>query len=262
MDWHIGTIGYSYRDWRGAFYPANIPVRSYLNYYSRVFNSVELDTTFYGIPRLSVIHQWSAAVPEGFYFCLKTPKAITHELGLLDAGSLMEEFINTVRELGNSLGVILIQLPPSFTFERIEVLANFLSGLTRDVRYAVELRSKTWYEQEALTAALLTENNICWTAIDMPGIPSKIIPTCRFLYIRWIGQHGAYHPHSHERILRTAEQEEWLAQIVSVQNEVDQLFGFFNNDYCGFAAGTARRFKSLAGLPDDVDNTEAQMRLF
>ncbi len=76
MDWYIGTIGYSYRDWRTAFYPADLPDRNYLAYYSRVFNTVEVDTTFYGIPRIKTLQSWAANVPPEFRFCLKTPRII------------------------------------------------------------------------------------------------------------------------------------------------------------------------------------------
>ena len=104
-------MGFGYKDWSGVFYPADMSARNYLAYYSRIFNAVEIDSTFYGIPRVETIRRWVAVTPASFQFCLKTPNAITHDLKLVGASGLMSQFVETVRFLDEKLGVILIQFP-------------------------------------------------------------------------------------------------------------------------------------------------------
>src|SRR5512145_2142009 len=103
-DWLLGTMGFGYKDWQGVFYPAGVGTRDYLGFYSRIFNAVEMDTTFYGIPRLSTVEGWGASTPEGFTICAKTPRLITHELELVGASGYMKEFTDTMRSLGDKLG--------------------------------------------------------------------------------------------------------------------------------------------------------------
>ncbi len=115
VEWFLGTMGFGYDDWRGVFYPPGTTSRDYLTHYSRIFNSVEMDTTFYGVPRSAVVTQWAASTPDNFKFCAKLPRTITHEMGLIGTRGLVDEFIDAMRLLGDKLGVILIQFPPSFT---------------------------------------------------------------------------------------------------------------------------------------------------
>jgi uncharacterized protein YecE (DUF72 family) len=136
--WRIGTIGFSYKDWVGAFYPAGTTQREYLPYYSKVFNSVELDTTFHAIPRITMVQSWFAATPTEFKFSLKTPRTITHELGLKGAQGLMLEFLDALHPLQGKIGPILIQLPPNYTQDNYSVLNEFLESLPRNHRYAIE----------------------------------------------------------------------------------------------------------------------------
>ena len=262
MDWYIGTIGYSYRDWRTAFYPADLPDRNYLAYYSRVFNTVEVDTTFYGIPRIKTLQSWAANVPPEFRFCLKTPRIITHDMKLTNANALMAEFVEVVRNLGENLGVILIQLPPSYHIDQKVNLDGFLSSLPPGVNYAIELRSPGWYHDVDQTAKFLHNHGVCWVGIDFPGIPTSIVSTAEFLYIRWIGKHGAYHPHTFEREQREDELQNWLARLVEFTQRKQAIYGFFNNDYCGYAAGTAIRFYQMLGQPGKTIDPDRQMRLF
>jgi uncharacterized protein YecE (DUF72 family) len=258
--WFLGTIGYSYKDWVGGFYPPGTSQREYLSYYSKVFNSVEVDTTFHSIPRVEAVQTWYDAAPPDFIFSLKTPHEITHELGLKGAQGLMSEFIDTLYPLKEKTGPILIQLPPSFTQENFQTLSEFLETLPSTQRYAVEFRHSSWYNDR--TTQLLSQHKVGWVAIDFPRIPKKIIPTTDFLYIRWIGINNHYHYHSYERVDRSIELTQWLHNLHEYENEVSTIYGFFNNDYAGFAAGTCKRFMLLAGLRDEDQNTPFQERLF
>ena len=128
INWNIGTMGFGYQDWSGVFYPAEMTSRNYLSYYSRIFNAVEIDSTFYGIPKLESVRRWAAVTPSKFQFCLKTPNAITHDLKLVGASGLMSQFLDAARLLEQKLGVILIQFPPSFGADQMGVLEEFLVG--------------------------------------------------------------------------------------------------------------------------------------
>jgi uncharacterized protein YecE (DUF72 family) len=117
--WYLGTIGYSYKDWLGSFYPSGTSQRAYLPYYCKVFNCVELDTTFHSIPRQTTATSWFNSTPSDFRFCFKTPRLITHDLQLIGAQAAMDEFLYSIQFLQEKLGPILIQLPPKFGQENI-----------------------------------------------------------------------------------------------------------------------------------------------
>lgn len=262
-EWYPGTIGFGYRDWQDIVYPTGCLARDYLAYYSRIFNAVEMDTTFYGIPRRSTVERWAASVPQGFKFCAKTPRKITHELGLIGAASLMKEFCDSLRPLEDKLGAILIQLPPSFDASHRNDLARFLEelpGTASGTLVAVEFRHRSWYLAEI--AGLLRSHGICWAATEFPRLPRQINLTADFLYVRWIGQHGSYDRHTHERVDKTSELTWWWEQLHALEERVPTVYGFFNNDYAGFAAGTCNKFKRIAGLPVVSFPAPEQGRLF
>lgn len=258
--WYLGTIGFSYKDWVGPFYPAGTPQRGYLAYYCKAFNTVEVDTTFYSIPKPKIVQSWYKTSPANFQFCVKTPRRITHELGLRNAQELMVEFIDSLHDLGNKLGPILIQLPPRYSQENYSILSEFIESLPRIHRYAIEFRHVSWYNEK--TAHLLSQNQVCWVSSEFPGLPRDIVPTTSYLYIRWIGINNTYHHHSHERVEKTSELHWWLKQILPCFAQIPVVYGFFNNDYAGFAAGTCYRFKQIAGLGIEDDSLLYQGRLF
>ncbi len=259
---YIGTMGFSYKDWNGVFYPAGMDSVDYLAYYSRIFNSVEIDSTFYGTPRKTTVQHWAAATPTGFKFSLKAPRAITHDLALVGAWGLMAEFLDAARLFGDRLGVILLQFPPSFKVSVMQTLARFLALLPKDLRFAVEVRDHSWHTAEMEFETLLKENSVAWAATQFPYLPEKLHPTADFLYIRWIGRHGSFHQHASERIERTPDLQRWWAQIQANSDAVRDIFGYFNNDYAGFAAGTALKCKALLGQPVDIPRPPRQDVLF
>lgn len=258
-------MGFSYADWSGVFYPADLPPHKRLAYYSRVFNAVEIDSTFYGVPRLESVRRWSASTPPDFRFCLKVPRQFTHEAGLVGVQGDLLKFIDIAQSLDEKLGALLFQFPPSFGPDRLPALLTCLAGLPRGPRYAVEIRHQSWYTAgdepgeiaagEPSLARALKSLGVCWAATEYPNLPRRITRTSDFLYLRWIGQHGAFQRHHVERIDRSAQLRQWQQVLqselsaLSDHQRADAVFGFFNNDYAGFAAGTANRFKELAGLP-------------
>jgi uncharacterized protein YecE (DUF72 family) len=248
--WHLGTMGFAYEAWRGVFYRDSANPRQYLAHYSQIFNAVELDSTFYGAPRGTTLRQWAAQTPPGFRFCPKTPRDITHERNLdlaQGAGEAMAAFLDVLRVLGDRLGPVLIQLPPSFGPAQRPELEAFLASLPRDLRYAVELRQRGWYVPE--TAALLAEQGVAWVTLDYIDLPRQIDLTADFLYIRWIGQHGRWAQRGREEIDVTPRLAWWWEQLQPALAQVDTVYGFFNDDYAGYAPATGNRFKAIAGLP-------------
>ncbi len=153
--WYLGTMGFSYKDWRGPFYPPELVQTRYLVHYSRFFNAVEIDSTFYGAPRPETIIRWKTITPDHFRFCLKTPREVTHELQLIGAraADTMFTFLERASLLEDKLGVILLQFSPRYTAAGIETLASFLKQLPANFRYAVEFRHISWHNP-ATTAVL------------------------------------------------------------------------------------------------------------
>ena len=244
--WHLGTMGFGYKQWLGPFYPAGMASKNFLAYYSTLFDAVEIDSTFYGAPRPELVQRWHYATPENFTFCLKTPKAITHEARLTDGIEAMQEFVKTAVLLQNKLGCILIQFGPTFTYAQADALGQFLSHLPQTARFAVEFRHDSWVRPEVVD--LLRPYNICLVAADYIYMPKTITPTADFLYLRFIGPHGQFKTKDKEMLDKTADLQAWQQKLEPLLPQFKHVFGFFNNDYSGNSPTTCNRFKKIVGL--------------
>lgn len=260
VDWFLGTIGFTYPEWRGSFYPSGLPSNQSLNYYSRVFNAVEINTTFYGAQPPEQLQRWSAMTPDDFRFCLKAPKRVTHELRLKNAGAEMRAFVTASLHLGDKFGAVLLQLPPSYTSDEKAGLEAFLRELPEGPCYTVEFRHASWYTDE--TGDLLRRFGVGWAATDYEELPVEITPTASFLYVRWIGRHNILPHPGHEVVDRTERLQAWVERIRSYTEDVQTVFGFFDNDYAGHAPASCNRLKTLLGLPVTPSAGEEQGRLF
>lgn len=260
VEWFLGTIGFTYPEWKGSFYPVGLPAGQTLNFYSRVFKAVEINTTFYGSQSPAQIARWAAATPDDFRFCLKAPRKITHELRLQNAESEMRAFLDSLSGLGDKLGAVLIQLPPSMKVSEIRVLETFLAVLPKGPRYAIEFRHASWYT--SIVDDLLRQHGMGWAATDYEDLPVEIHPTSDFLYLRWIGMHNVIPHPGYEVIDRASRLQDWLERINSNISGVKSIFGFFDNDYAGHSPLTCKRFKALAGLDLPPSSLAEQGRLF
>ncbi len=259
--WHIGTMGFSYKPWFGPFYPAGMPNKNLLAHYSTIFDTVEIDSTFYGTPRPDTLVRWYQTTPDSFTFCLKTPKAITHETDKLVEGiDDMLAFVETAVLLKEKLGCILLQFSPAFAFQQAEALNQLLSQLPSAVRFAVEFRNDSWAVGE--TAELLQRYNICWAAADYIYMPKTIIRTADFLYLRFLGRHGQYKTKDKEMVDKTDELQKWYEKIQPHFPQVNTIFSFFNDDYAGFSPASANRFKRVVGMDAEDIQPPQQPRLF
>lgn len=246
-DFFIGTMGFSYKDWVPTFYPQGLTAGDFLGFYSGIFNAVEIDSSFYGIPPVRNIERWAAVTPDYFQICVKTPRAITHEAGLIRVEAEMTTFLNVVRLLEDKLGAILIQFPPSFRVDQQEVLDAFLGTLPADMRFAVEFRNRSWYTPE--TAALLSKYRVCWAATEFERLPKNVENTTDFQYIRLIGYHRRFSHHDHEQIEVGQNLKWWAERVSEFPDTVETVYVFVNNDYSGHAPATVRRFMNMIGLP-------------
>jgi uncharacterized protein YecE (DUF72 family) len=243
-------MGFSYSDWAGGvFYPPGMKAGDYLAWYARQFDTVELDTTFHATPPVDRVRRWADVTPEGFRFCVKTPKDVTHEGALGRRVGPMQGFLDVMRAFGPKLAVVLIQLPPSCGIDQFEELERLLKGLPRDVRFAVEFRNSSWGQQRTLD--LLREHGVALVVAEYTTRPSRIHVTGDFLYVRWIGEHERFEELNREQLDMMASLEWWKGEIerVTASGRVKDVFGFFNNDYSGYAIATSRRFMRMLGLP-------------
>jgi uncharacterized protein YecE (DUF72 family) len=148
MGLYVGTSGYSYKPWKGSFYPRGLPDRGMLRYYGERFPTVEINSSFYGMPRASVLEGWAGEAPSGFQFALKAPRTITHERKLGDAGDLTAQLVEVAGALTEGRrGPLLFQLPPTLKKDAAR-LGTFLAVLPRGVRAAFEFRHPSWLDDE------------------------------------------------------------------------------------------------------------------
>ncbi|HKS95315.1 MAG TPA: DUF72 domain-containing protein [Terriglobia bacterium] len=180
---YAGTSGFAYPSWKPRFYPGDLPAKRFLEYYSRRLNSVEINYTFRRLAATTTLENWIKATEPGFVFVTKAHQRITHMLRLKDAREFTEVFLRSIDPLRATrrLGPILFQLPPYFRCEPA-LLADFLSSLPRDLRYAFEFRHTSWLVDEVYN--LLKQHNValCWAESEKLEIPE--VATADFVYFR------------------------------------------------------------------------------
>ena len=176
-----GTSGYSFKEWKGVFYPADLPDREMLAYYSSHLPSVEINYTFRHLPSAKTLAAWDAATPREFVFVLKASQRITHIKRLKDAADAATHFMTTATRLGPKLGPVLFQLPPYFRKDA-ERLERFLGILPAEHRYAFEFRHPTWFDDEILDMLREREVSLCINETD-DSAPALAI-TAPYVYVR------------------------------------------------------------------------------
>ena len=241
---YLGTSGWSYADWEGSLYPEALPSASRLAEYVKHFATVEIDSTFYGTPRRSTVQNWREVSPDGFLFAAKFPKQITHDRNLVGAEAEAESFLNTMGELGDRLGPLLLQLPPSFDVEGMGVLEDFLKRLPEGFRYAVEVRHRSWLGSDL--PEMLRERGAALALIDYPRMPRMQEATADFSYIRWLGDRREF-PEGHTHLEKNRDDDlSWWSDLVDRFLEEDRtVFAYANNHYQNHSPSTLERFLEL-----------------
>lgn len=260
----VGTMGWSYEDWVGAFYPEGTESRDWLGLYAQTFDSVEIDSTFYGTPRDSTIKNWVRATPEGFVFCSKVPKLITHDQGLRDVLEPLSAFVSAMAAMGEKRGPMLFQMPPSFTYDDLPALESLLPSLRDiadpDARFAIEFRHSSLLATDVF--ALLKAHNVALAATDYPGMPRRFVPTADLAYIRLIGRHGAFQSHRAVVEDKSGTVQRWASAVARHQSRFRAAWILCNNDYEGFAPATCWNVQDALGLPSRRPSAEMQGKLF
>ena len=231
MDLWAGTSGFGYREWIGTFYPPRTAASAMLGFYAGRLPAVEIDNTFYRLPRTSVLEGWANQVPEDFRFAIKASRRITHMKRLRAAEDETAYLLQTVGALGQNLGPVLFQLPSNFPKDR-DRLEAFLDLLRGETRVAFEFRHPSWFDQDILE--LLRRRGVALCVVDSEdGPPAPLLSTAPFGYVRL--RRPEYGP---------AELESWFGRISS--QGWSQAYIFFKHEDGGVGPEYAARFLALA----------------
>jgi uncharacterized protein YecE (DUF72 family) len=177
-----GTSGYAFKEWKGSFYPDAVKDDGMLGYYSSRFPTVEINNTFYRLPKESVLLEWAAQVPEEFTFAVKASQRITHHARLKEeSADLVDYMLKTVGTLGTRLGPILFQLPPNLKKD-LNRLRGFLGLLPADRRYAFEFRHESWFDEDVFSA--LRDRDIAMCVAEQSDFKCPVVCTASWGYLR------------------------------------------------------------------------------
>jgi uncharacterized protein YecE (DUF72 family) len=239
---HVGCSGWSYAHWRnGVFYPARLPAREWLPYYARHFDTVEVNATFYRLPKVSTAAGWVERTPPGFVLAVKASRYVTHVKRLNGLGESVDILLDRIRPLVDSpkLGPILWQLPPDFTRDD-DRLARALDELPLALRHAFEFRHESWFVED--TYRLLRQHGVALVVADRAGAPGlrQEELTADFAYVRLhAGPHGGNYSH--------AELGAWKRRVEGYARSAE-VFVYFNNDWHGYAVENAFYLQGTLGL--------------
>ena len=263
----VGTQGWNYDAWVGPFYPAGTRPADFLTIYSRAFDTVEVDSTFYATPAVKTVQGWAQRTPDDFVFALKLPQEITHERRLRNIDDAAAEFFDRARELGPKLGPILIQLGPDFGPTELPAVAQLLPKLPRDMRFAIEFRQRGWIHDGVL--ALLAEHNVALTLSDGRWIQRKQMmnlasrPTADFLYVRLMGIDQSIVDYSRIQLDRTRDLETWTSVLWPYAEQGREVFTYVNNHFAGHSPSSGRELQRLVGQQAvEPEHLGEQMSLF
>ena len=241
-DLRIGCSGWSYRDWRGPFYPPEIKVKDHLAWYATQFSTAEINASFYRLPTEKAVAVWRETVPDGFLFAWKASRFLTHNKKLKEPEDSLKLILGRMEGLEDRYGPILFQLPPSLRLN-YERLAYFLGRLPRERRCTVEFRHASWYAPEIFR--LLAEHDVALCISDHHDAPSPWETTASFVYIRAHGPGGRYHGRYPE-----AELEGMAQAVRRWRGDGKAVFCYFDNDIKSAAPKDAARLIDLCGTAD------------
>ena len=259
---HVGCQGWNYEDWvtgpaadETVFYPRGTRPNGMLRTYTRAYETVEIDSTFYAVPSAATVDGWHKRTPPRFTFALKLPQQITHEFGLRAGGAdTLAEFCDHARLLHDKLAAVLIQLPPRFEAapENLRALENFLPRLPRDMPFAVEFRHASWITDEVLN--LLASHRVPVALVEGEWIARRTLfrtvehLDADFAYIRFMGARDLTR---FDRVQRPQDTnlQLWGEAITRLCARVPRVYAYFSNYYEGHAPVSANKLKRLLNQP-------------
>ena len=240
----LGCSGWDYRDWTDVFYKSTD--ESKLRAYSRIFNTAEINSTFYSYPQPGIVFGWAKYTPPDFRFAVKLNRLMTHEK-MLDMSKGVQDDLRRFCELmkplkdSGKLACILIQLPPSMKFRK-DRIGSFLEILPSDFRFALEYRNETWLADEA--HELLSDHKVATVVVDEPLLPPEVRLTSDIAYVRWHGRgEKMWYNYRYSR----EELAEWVPKIEEMSQEAE-VYGYFNNHYHGYAPGNCIDILDMLGI--------------
>ncbi len=233
---YVGCSGWSYQDWVGKFYPADLKPGEWLAYYAQHLNAVEVNMTFYRFPFKNMVKGWHNRTPKDFLFTLKANRLITHVKKLKDTDELLASFYSLADLLREKLACILFQMPPSLTKEKhMKTLEKFLKTLSPDHKNVIEFRHKSWFCQEVYD--LLSAHAAVFCVLSAPRLPSEAVATGKVAYVRF---HGADRWYNYE--YSQAELKKWAGQMKKLKLDT---FAYFNNDVNAYAPFNAEELHKI-----------------
>jgi uncharacterized protein YecE (DUF72 family) len=255
-DINIGTSGWSYREWEDVFYPPG--EKSKLSFYAKYFKTVEIDSSFYAYPKKGMVYGLARYTPDDFVFSAKLPRLITHEKRLdLDKGVHADliRFLRVMKPLidKGKLGPVLIQLPPSFSYEKdAKKMNGFLESLPGDISFAAEFRNLSWLRPE--TWDMLKKNGVANTIVDEPLLPPDTQVTSDVSFIRW---HGRNDKPWYDYRYKEKELDPWVGKVKEASARVKKTYGYFNNHFRGGAVENALQMLEKLGA---ATNEQKELR--
>lgn len=236
----VGTSGWYYKHWRGPFYHHDLPQHQWLSYYAQRFDTVEINNTFYRLPKHEFIDQWVKTVPPGFLFSVKASRLITHVKRLKDAWEPLDRFLEAYDLFGEKRGPILLQFPPFWKRDdrRLEDFLKYLPP--NDAPYVFEFRHRDWFVPEIKTLLERYGATFCQFTTGAFTTPRWI--TSKYAYIRFHGSTGYYQGNYHGNTLRA-----WAKNIRAWNDAGIDVYVYFNNDQNAFAVDNALRLKNMLG---------------
>ena len=254
----LGTSGWSYKEWEGTFYEKG--EKRKLRAYSQVFKTAEIDSTFYRNPTKGTVMGWLKYSPSDFVFTAKMPKLVTHnkKLGLKgDVKTDLTEFFELMRplQLGGKLGCLLIQLPPSYSYNP-DSIESFFQLIDPIFNYAVEFRNLSWMRDE--TWQLLQKYQVAYTNVDEPLLPAEVHATSNdFSYFRW---HGRGEKIWFDYKYTEDELNQWIPKVEEAAKKVKRIYGYFNNHFHGYAPENCQYLIEKLGLLSEKEKLAKKMK--
>lgn len=236
-DIRIGTSGWYYDHWKGRFYPEDLPKSKWFGYYAQHFDTVEVNNTFYHLPKEQTLKNWHSQAGENFLYTVKANRYITHIKRLKDTSDALKRFFDAVALLKKNLGPVLYQLPPSL-HKDLDRLGAFIKLLGKRPPAIFEFRHKSWYEDD--TFELLEKHRVAFCIHDLADLATPRTITAETIYIRFHGTTGRYSGNYTDKML--AGWAEWIQQNAKF---VKTVYAYFNNDISGYAVKNAKTLRAL-----------------
>jgi uncharacterized protein YecE (DUF72 family) len=246
----VGTSGWHYNHWKGSFYPEGTSSAAMLDYYVQHFDTVEINNSFYQLPRPETLQQWRSCTPPDFVFAFKASRYITHMKKLKEPAESLQKMLQAAGELGSKLGPILFQLPPRWRVNP-DRLKQFLDALPDGHRYTFEFRDPSWFDDRIYT--ILASRNAAFCQYQLEGRLSPKAITADFVYIRLHGPAEQAYQGSYD--VQTLAG--WAGALTAWRRQEKTVYCYFDNDQAGYAAQNALQLQEMVLEPNRREDKTA-----